>query len=149
MKKYTLKYILSLIFIVLYAIVVCAVWVSFDQSGQTIPFGLMAIFATTLTGATHVIAGWIYDEHRSEVYDYHKSGDTNIRISKNAIALIFMISMGAQIVCTISLCIEAWKRFGTIDFCEYIIAAVLLFITAYLFRKSSYKLVNKEKKDEK
>ena len=148
MKKYTLKYIVSLIFIVLYAIVVCAVWVSFDQSGQTIPFGLMAIFATTLAGATHVIAGCIYDAHRDEVYEYHKFGTSNIGISKNVIALIFIISIGSQIVCTLLLCIEAWKRFGTIHFTEYILAGVLLFISAYLFRKSSYKLINKEKKDE-
>ena len=141
MKKYTLKYILSLIFIVLYAITICAIWVSFDQSGKVIPFGLMAIFATTMASATHVVAGWIYDEHKSE--------DTNIGISRNVVAIIFMISIGAQIVCTLSLYIEACKRFGVINFFEYIIAGSLLFISAYLFKRSSYKLINREKKDEK
>lgn len=145
MKNNT-KYILSIIFAILYVIVLCAVWVSFEQSGQIIPFGLMAIFATTLTGMTHVVAGWIYDEHRSEVYDYHKFEDANIKISKNVVAIIFMVSMLVQIVCTLSLCIEAWKRFGTIHFTEYIVAGILLFITASLFKKSSYKLINKEKK---
>lgn len=138
MNKYTIKYILSIIGVVLLATVICTIWIILEEAGIEKPWILTAIFCTCLASFTHIIAGVIYDENKDE--------KSHLRLSNGAIGCIFLISIISQIICTFIVCFEAWEKFGNIHFIEYFIAAVFMLASTYFFKKASYKFINKERK---
>lgn len=138
MNKYTIKYILSIIGVVLLAIIICAIWITLEEAGTEKPWVLTVVFATCLASFVHIVAGMFYDENKDE--------KNHLKVSNGAIGCIFLISIISQIICTFIVCFEAWKRFGNIHFIEYFIAAIFMLASVYFFKKASYKLINKEKK---
>lgn len=139
MNKYTKKYILSIIVVILLTIIISMIWIILDEIGAYKPWAITVLFASCLTSVTHIVSGVIYDENKDE--------KSNLNISNSAIGCIFLVSLISQIACTLIVIIDAWKRFSSIYFIEYIIGAIFMYTSAYFFKKASYKLIDKEKKN--
>lgn len=141
MKSYTKIYILAIVLIVILCFIMTGIELWIEGRGDTLPWAISAIYACCLASATHIVAGVIYEESKDK-----KSG---VEISDNSKALVFLISMVCQLAATFYVCFEAWKRFGNIHPVEYFVAAIFMLLSAYFFKRASYRLINKEKKNEK
>lgn len=137
MDKYTKKYILFLTGGFLLAILLIAIQVIFEETGEK-PWIITVIYYSMMATFTHIVAETIYEENKDEKSNLNMPGWT--------IGFIFLTSIINQIVCTFAICSEAWKRFGDMHFIEYIIGAIFLLISAYFFKRSVYKLINKRNK---
>ena len=139
MKKYTIKYILSIIIVITLAFAFVGIWIILEGMGK--PWTGVGIFLSCLAGFTHLIADVIYDES--------KDPSSVFKINNIVLGIIFIISMTTQIICTLIISIEAYKNFGVIHPIEYIIVAIFMLLSAYAFKKASYNLIGRLKKNEK
>ena len=141
MKSYIKIYILSIILIGILCLVFTGVELWMGRQRNILPWCSSTILICYLTSTTHIIAREIYKEYRNK--------KSKVEISNNSIALVFLISMFIQIVGTFFICFEAWRGFGSIHAIEYFTGAIFLLLSVYFFKQASYKLINKENKDEK
>lgn len=138
MNKYTLKYILSIIGVVLFTFIAITVEILLDKLGK--PWIATVIFVSCLAVVVHIVASIIYDKN--------KDPESNFHTSKSKIGIIFMISTLSQIICMVISIIEAYKKFDDISPVEYFLAAFFMLASAYAYKKASYKLIKKGKKNE-
>lgn len=140
MNKYIIKYILYTIGVVLFVSTFIDVIIGIALEGFCSTWIATVILVSYLACMTHIISSAIYDDNKDPKSNFH--------VSKAAIGIIFMISTLSQIICMAISIIEAYKKFGDISPVEYLLAAFFMLASAYAYKKASYKLIKKEKKDE-
>jgi hypothetical protein len=138
MKKYTIKYILSMIVVATLAFAFVVVWLVLEEMNK--PWVGIGIFVSCLAGFTHFIADCIYSKVRDT--------DNKLNISNGTLGIVFIFSIVVQLISTFIIIIEACKKFGDIHPIEYIIVSIFMYLSVYAFRKASYNLISKENKNE-